>query len=143
VSQPVPPPAHPEPAQDGAALPYSPAGQPFDGDSRPTSKLKKVAGIAIPVAGALVAGASWLGIGGPADPEVGDCVKTAGSSDYDVVDCGGDDAEYKVVGVEAEKYSEEEFNSDQTLCAGFATTEMVLWSGDMGSDGTVLCAEPA
>ena len=62
--------------------------------------------------------------------------------EYDVVDCGGSDAQYKVVGVEAEKYSEKAFDADQTLCAGFATTEVVLWSGEAGSDGTVLCAEP-
>ena len=142
MSQPVPPPAHPEPGPDGAALPYSPAGEPFTGSAQPTSKLKKLAGIALPVAGALVAGASWLGIG-PGDPEVGDCIQPTGSSEYEVVDCAGGDAQYKVVGVEAEKHSEEEFNADQTLCAGFATTEMVLWSGEIGSDGTVLCAEPA
>jgi hypothetical protein len=146
MSQPVPPPVHPEPAPGQAAPPpYSPAGQPFGGTGapQPPSKLKKIAGIAVPVVAAGVAGASWLGIGGAGAPEVGDCIQTQGTSDYEVVDCSDAAAQYRVAGVEAETYTEAEFDADDTVCAGFASTEVVLWYGDVGLDGTVLCAEPA
>jgi hypothetical protein len=140
VSQPYPPPSYPAPApaQDVAPPPYSPAGQP---SPQQPSKVRKLARFALPVVGALVAAGGWLGLGGGA-PEVGDCIQTQGESDYDVVDCAGGDAQYKVVGVEAEKYSREEFDTNDTLCARFTTTEVVLWAGGTGSDGAVLCAEP-
>ncbi len=34
------------------------------------------------------------------------------------------------------------YMADETLCAEHETTMMVLWVGEDGSDGTVLCAEP-
>jgi hypothetical protein len=146
MSHPFPPPANPEPApaSEGAPQPYSPAGQPFGGAGapQPASKLKKIAGVAVPVAVAAVVGASWLGIGGPGEPEMGDCVQTQGDSEFEVVDCADAEAQYKVVGVEKDTYTEAEFDADDTLCSGFATTEVVLWSGDIGAEGTVLCAEP-
>ena len=143
MSYPVPPP-YPEPAQQQPAQPYALGGLPFEGTGtpQPPSKLKKIAGIAVPVVVAGVAGASWLGIGGPGAPEVGDCIHTTGASDYEVVDCTDTAAEFSVVGVEEEQYSEAEFDADETLCSGFSTTEVVLWFGEAGSDGTVLCAEP-
>jgi hypothetical protein len=89
-----------------------------------------------------VAAASWLGLGGPGAPEVGDCVQTQGTDDYEVVDCADGAAQYKVVGVEQDDYTEAEFDAEDSLCTGFATTEVVLWFGETGADGTVLCAEP-
>jgi hypothetical protein len=141
LSQP-PPPSYPEPAPP--AQPYSPGGLPFDGTGTPPapSTSRKVARIALPVLAAGVAGASWFGLGAAGAPEVGDCIQTSGVSDYEVVDCADDAAQFAVVGVEEEEYSEAEFDADDTLCSGFATTEVVLWFGETGSDGTVLCAEP-
>ena len=143
MSSPLPP-SYPEPAPQQAAQPYASAGLPFDGAGapQPPSRLKKIAGIAVPVAVAGVAGASWLGIGGLGAPEVGDCIQTTGATDYEVVDCADEAAQFEVVGVEAEEYSEAEFDADDTLCSGFATTEVVLWFGEAGSDGAVLCAQP-
>ncbi len=145
MSHPVPP-AHSEPQQEPAAPPYSPAGQPFDGTGapKPPSKLKKIAGIAVPVVAAGVAGASWLGIGGGGDPEVGDCGAASGESSFEVVDCASDEAQFRVVGIEEEKMTQPEYEADTTACAEYATANTVLWVGDgFGSDGTVLCAEPA
>ncbi len=144
MSQPVPP-AHREPApaqEGGPQQPYSPAGQPFGGagSPQPPSKLRKIAGIAVPVVVAGVVGASWLGIGGAAAPEIGDCIQTQSTSDYEVVDCSDAAAQYEVVGVEEETYTEAEFDADDTLCSGFATTEVVLWFGEAGLEGSVLCA---
>jgi hypothetical protein len=73
---------------------------------------------------------------------VGDCIQPKGTSDYEVVDCSDAAAEFSVIGVEKEEYSEAEFDADDTLCSGFASTEVVLWFGEAGSDGAVLCAEP-
>jgi hypothetical protein len=143
MSHPVPP-SYPEPAQQQPAQPYAPGGLPFDGAGvpQPQSKMKKIAGIAVPVVAAGVAGASWFGLGAPGAPEVGDCIQPKGVSDYEVVDCSDAAAEFSVVGVEEEEYSEAEFDADDTLCSGFASTEVVLWFGEAGSDGAVLCAEP-
>jgi hypothetical protein len=146
VSQPVPP-AYPEPgpAPDGADQSYSPAGLPFGGDTAPPqpSKAKKVLRVAGPLVVAGVAGASWLGLGGGGVPEVGDCGKPSGDDSFEVVDCGSDEAQFRVVGVEDEKMTQAEYEVDTTACTGFPTAEQILWVGDeFGLDGTVLCAGP-
>ena len=144
MSHPVPP-AHPEPGQQPPALPYSPAGVPFDGAGapQPQSTIKKVARVGVPLVAAGVAAASWFGLGG-GEPEVGDCGKASGDSSFDVVDCDSDEALFRIVGIEEDKMTQPEYEADTTACAGFPTADSVLWVGDQfGLDGTVLCAEPA
>ena len=34
------------------------------------------------------------------DPAVGDCVRTTGASGFEVVDCGSNEAQFRIVGVE-------------------------------------------
>jgi hypothetical protein len=106
------------------------------------SRAKKWLGAAGSIVVAGVAAASWFGIGGASVPEVGDCVTADGATSFEVVDCGGDDAEHRVVGIEPEEMTYEAYMADDGLCAGFDTAQMVLWVGEEGSDGTVLCAEP-
>ena len=101
----------------------------------------------LPAVGSLavagVVAASWLTGGfGPGEPEVGDCGKTTGETSFEVVDCGAEGAEFKVVGVEKDTQTYAEFQDDMTSCAEFATAEVALWSGEMTEEGTVYCAEP-
>ena len=134
-----PPPASPPTA--AAPPPYAPGIPTADPAAAPApSRAKKWLGAAGSIVVAGVAAASWYGLG--ATPEVGDCVAAEGEASFEVVDCDGGGAQHRVVGIEEAEMSYDEYMADDTLCAGFATTEQVLWVGETGMDGTVLCAEP-
>ena len=106
------------------------------------SGLKKWLPIGGSVAVAGVVAASWLTGGfGPGEPEVGDCGKSTGETSFEVVDCDAEGAEFKVVGVEKDKQSYQDFETDETSCMEFATAEIALWTGEMTGEGTVYCAE--
>ena len=105
---------------------------------------KKWLPIAGSVAVAAVVAASWLsGWFGIGDPKVGDCVQFQGETDWEVADCGADEAEAKIVGVEDEKLTEDEFMADPASCSEFETAEGALWlSGSMITQkGSVYCVE--
>jgi len=108
------------------------------------SKGKKIASIAgaVVIAGGLGA---WRLTGGFADdPSVGDCVQMQGETSFDVVDCSSADAQYKIVGKDEKKQTYESFQSDDSVCSGFAEAEAALWIGDaIGAEGTTWCAVPA
>ena len=104
----------------------------------------------LPIAGAVAAagvvGAAsltgWFGLG---DPKVGDCVQMKGDTDFDVVDCGADEAEYKIVGIEDEELTWPDFEkaSVEEVCTDFDTWEVALWIGDLETEpGTIYCSEP-
>jgi hypothetical protein len=96
----------------------------------------------VAVAGVVGIGAlgSFLGFG---DPEVGDCVQMQGETDFDVVDCGSSDAQYRIVGIEAEEQTYPAFMADPETCAEFLSTEVALWIGALETEpGSVYCAEP-
>jgi hypothetical protein len=99
----------------------------------------------LPIVGSVVA-AGVIGVGalglGFGDPEVGDCVQTKGDTDFDVVDCGASEAEYKIVGIEDKQQTYPDFMADENVCAGFAQAEMALWMGADTEEGTAYCAEP-
>lgn len=135
-------PPSPTPPATTAPPPYAPGVSAADVQPAPApSRAKKWLGIAGSVAVAGVVGASWLGLGSSA-PAVGDCVAAKGESSFDVVDCAADEAEHRVVGIEPDEMSYDDYMADDGLCADFTSAQMVLWVGDTGSDGTVLCAEP-
>ena len=137
------------PTPPGSATPpeQNPApqatGVPYPGTPQPESKVKKWAGLAGGVVVAGVVGASWLGFGGPGEPEVGDCVTPSGETSFEVVDCDSAEAEARVVGIQEGRQTEDEFMTDPDSCSAFPAAEMSLWVGDIGGKGTVLCAEPA
>jgi hypothetical protein len=120
------------PAQQGAPLPAEKKG---------VSKWLPIAG-SVAVAGVVGVGSltGWFGAG---EAGVGDCVQLTGDTDFEIVDCDGDTAEYRIVGVEEEKQTYPTFMADDTSCAEFATTEIVLWEGSdlMTEEGNVYCAE--
>jgi hypothetical protein len=130
-------PSTPGEQPSGATAAQPPAEAPAE-----KSGLKKWLPIGGSVAVAGVVAASWLTGGfGPADPEVGDCGKSTGDTSFEVVDCDAEGAEFKVVGVEKDKQSYQDFETDETSCMEFATAEIALWSGEIAGDGTVYCAE--
>jgi hypothetical protein len=133
--QPVPPQSFPPP--QGAPL-----GQPLPGQPEKKSPLKKVLGIAVPVVVVGGLGIARLGLFGAGDPEVGDCIQETGATSFEVVDCGSDEAQYKVVGIEDGEQSYGDFQNDPDSCVRFATAEVALWTGADGELGSVYCAEP-
>lgn len=96
------------------------------------------------IAGAGILGVSALNGGfGMGEPEVGNCVRTVGETDFEVVDCESGDAESRIVGIEDEEVTYDEFMADDSLCASFDKTEYVLWTGAVESEpGTVYCTAP-
>ena len=102
--------------------------------------------VVVPVAVAIGVGVlRFTGVWGSADdPSVGDCVHTTGSSgtSFDVVDCSSKNAQYKVVGIDPEKMTSKDFQSDDSLCSSIPETQVVLWSGQETEEGTVYCAAP-
>jgi hypothetical protein len=69
----------------------------------------------------------------------------ASETDFDVVDCGADEAEMKIVGIDEQEMTRSEFDEApiEAVCADFASTEYALWIGDMVTEpGTIYCTEP-
>ncbi|HEV7871879.1 MAG TPA: hypothetical protein VGO95_11545 [Modestobacter sp.] len=142
-----PPAGQPQPGQEppqqpwGAAQP--PAGAPGFGQPQPEKPKRKwlpIVGGIVALIVVLVALSSFLGGG---DPEVGDCIHQTGASAFDTVDCDADNADFRIVGTDADMTGEEfDATSAQELCTDFANATSVLWYGsDNAKDGHVYCAE--
>ena len=147
--QPFPPQGAPQPGQPypqpggpgfgGGASPFGGPGQPAPAPK--SGKGKKIGGIvgAVAIAGGIAA-FRLVDFGAP---DVGDCIETTGASDFDTVDCGDSAAELRVVGIEEEELTEDEFFADPDTCADFASATDALWrQGSFGDEGTVYCFEP-
>jgi hypothetical protein len=106
-------------------------------------KWLSVAGTVAVVGG--VAAVRFIGFGG-GDPEVGDCLKMTSDTEYDAVDCGSAEAEYKIVGIEDDEMTYPDFEdavAADTVCADFQSWEYALWTGDLETEpGTIYCAGP-
>lgn len=120
------------PLQDAPAAPAEKKG---------LTKVLPVVG-AIAAAGVIGAGALTGGFGF-GDPSVGDCVQSVGETEFEVVDCGSNEAENRIVGIEEEQVTYDEFMADDSLCASFEKTQYLLWTGAVETEpGTVYCTEP-
>jgi hypothetical protein len=111
------------------------------------SNAKKWASLAGAVVIVGVGGAYALTGGfGIGNPEVGDCVHAVGETDFETTECDADDADYKIVGIEDEKLSEDDFMADPDTCVEFAEegVEYAFWqsAGMITEKGTVYCAGP-
>ncbi|RZU32415.1 LppU/SCO3897 family protein [Blastococcus saxobsidens] len=145
--QPVPPgqpyqPFDQQPGQPAGAW-TPPGGASAAGGPQKGSTLKKV----LPIVGGVVVlgvAASAFGLFGAGEPEVGDCIKGAMGEDVETVDCGSDEAEAKVVGVDEQEMTYDEFMATGMLCTEFATAQSAIWYGpeDENADGKIYCAEP-
>ncbi|GAB3316650.1 hypothetical protein GCM10027451_33760 [Geodermatophilus aquaeductus] len=126
------------PGQPGQPGPFggpapAPAGKPGKG--------RKIGSIVAAVA--IAGGVAAFRLVDFGAPDVGDCVQRAGVSDVDIVDCGDSEAELRVVGIEDEKLTEDEYFADPDTCSEFPSATDALWrEGKIGSDGTVYCLEP-
>jgi hypothetical protein len=152
VGQPYP--GQQQPQQPwGAQQP--PAGQPWGGAQPPPSgahafgQPEKPKRKWLPIVGGVVAVLVVLGaltnFLGAGDPEVGDCIHQTGVSGFDTVDCDSDDADFRIVGTDADMTGEEFDGTDvNELCGDFQNATSVLWYGtDNAEDGHVYCAEDA
>jgi hypothetical protein len=98
---------------------------------RGAKKWLPIAG-AVAAAGVVGAGSltGWFGLG---DPKVGDCVQMKGETDFDVVDCGAGEAEYKIVGIQDEELTWPDFEkppsrrSARTSTPGRSRSGSVTW----------------
>ena len=128
-----PAPGQPGPNDGGWATPQAEPAK------KSNKKWASLAGTVVVVgAGAAYTLTGGFGIG---DPDLNDCIHMKGETDFEVVDCGSGDADGKVVGIEDEKLTEDEFMADPDSCADFATAEGALWSvsGMITEKGTVYC----
>jgi hypothetical protein len=138
---------HPGPDHTAPGQPGTPEGAWAAPQGQPEKKssAKKWASLAGTVAVVGIGGAYALTGGfGIGDPKIDDCVQMKGESDFEVVDCGSGDAEYKIVGIESEKLTEADFMADPASCSEFEGVEAAFWaSGSMITEkGTVYCAAP-
>ena len=138
-----PGPEYPAPAQPGT--PEAAWGTPQDAPQAQPEK-KSNARKWASLAGSIVVlggGAAYTLTGGfgIGDPKVNDCVHMKSEDDFEVVSCDDSDADAKVVGIEDEKKTEDEFMNDPASCSDFATAEGALWfqSGMITEKGTVYC----
>jgi hypothetical protein len=127
------------PAQPAVQPPVEPEKK--SGAKKWLSVAGTVAVVGIGAAYSLTGG---FGIG---DPEVGDCVQMTSDTDFDVVDCGAAEAEYKIVGIDEDEMTYPDFEdavAADTACAEFRTWEVALWIGDLETEpGTIYCSAPA
>ncbi|MGZ4545643.1 MAG: LppU/SCO3897 family protein [Blastococcus sp.] len=124
----------------GAAFGYP--GPPAAPPARKTGAKKWIrAGGSLLVAAVIGIGSStgWFGMN---DPKVGDCVHTKGQTDFEVVDCGSSDAQYKVVGIDKKERTYAEMTSDPTACEAFQSWEVALFIGSETEKSKIYCAEP-
>jgi hypothetical protein len=134
----------------GPEYPAPAPGQPGtpDGAWAPQAEPEKKSGAKkwASLAGAIVViggGAAYTLTGGfgIGDPKVNDCVHMKSESDFEVVACDDSTADAKIVGIEDEKQTEDEFMADLSFCESFPTTEGALWyqNGMITEKGTVYC----
>ncbi|MGY1804396.1 hypothetical protein ACI78T_14050 [Blastococcus sp. SYSU D00922] len=104
---------------------------------------KKWLKIGGPIVAAGIVGVGALGLFGAGDPEVGDCVRMVSDTEFESADCKSDEAEFKVVGIDEQEMTYDEFEaaSVEDICVDFPATEAALWIGDLVTDpGTIYCA---
>jgi hypothetical protein len=120
-----------------------PAQQPpAEPEKKSTKKWLGLAG-GVVVAG-VVAAYSLTGGFGVGDPKAGDCVDMISETDFDVVDCGADEAEAKIAGIDDQQMTSKEFDeaSGEEICTDFASTEYAIWNGEIFTEpGAIYCLE--
>ncbi|HXV94721.1 MAG TPA: hypothetical protein VD813_15565, partial [Pseudonocardia sp.] len=90
---------------------------------------------------ALVGLGVWAGQSAPASAVAGDCVARVGDDDLRIVDCGGGEAEFRVVGRLEDRTAAD---AGAFACTEFPEATNVFWQGepDPGATGFVLCLAP-
>jgi hypothetical protein len=130
-----------QPGQFPGQFPGQQPGQPAFGAPAQPNKKKKwlpIVGGIVAVLVVVVVLSTFLGGG---EPKVGDCIQPDGSS-YATVDCGSADAQYRVVGTDADMTGDEfDATPAEEMCTAVPSASVVLWSGSSkDEDGKVFCA---
>jgi hypothetical protein len=131
-------PDYPAPAQPGTAEALS-APEQAQPEKKSTKKWASLAGTILVVgAGAAYQLTGHFGIG---NPGVGDCLHLKSETDFEQVSCDDDTADAKVIGVEKEKRTEDDFNNAPEICTDFPQAAGGLWyqNGMITEKGTVYC----
>jgi hypothetical protein len=134
-----PGPEYPAPGQPSVPVGATPAPQAEPEKKSNTKKWASLAGTVVVVGvGAAYTLTGGFGIG---DPKVNDCLHMKSETDFETVACDDADADAKVVGIEDEKQTEDEFMNDPTFCESFETAEGAVWfqNGMITEKGTVYC----
>jgi hypothetical protein len=109
------------------------------------SNAKKWVSIAGTVAVVGIGGAySLTGGFGIGDPKAGDCLDMTSETEFDVVDCGADEAEARIAGIDGKKLTSKEFDEApmEEICTDFPTTEYAIWNGEIFTEpGAIYCLE--
>ena len=152
----------PYPPQGGN--PYAPQGGeapgPYPGMPAPPPPVKgrgpgRIIGVVVGlvvlvvVVGAIALFSTIAGKNDTTNAKVGDCIKSDALTsttakevkNTKIVKCDDANANYKVVGVVANK-TEVQFDTDEKICAAYPTAESALWQGEQGKAGSVLCLAP-
>ncbi len=81
---------------------------------------------------------------GDTHPEVGDCIVASGATEFDAVDCGSAEAQYRVIGIPLERPTEVEFTAAplETLCAAFPASTAAFWRHTAHGMGKPFCVAP-
>lgn len=130
---------------DVPAAPQQPAGSvppPAQPEKKNTKKWLGLAG-GVVVAG-VVGAYSLTGGFGVGDPKAGDCIDMTSDTEFDVVDCGADEAEAKIAGIDDQEMTSKDFDETpaEEICTDFASTEYMIWSGEIFTEpGTIYCLE--
>ncbi|HYO37779.1 MAG TPA: hypothetical protein VER97_17005 [Geodermatophilus sp.] len=132
---PYPPQGVPQPGASGAPGPFGPPPP-----ARRPGTARRIGGIAAAVV--LAGGVAAAQFGGFGEPEVGDCIASEGTSSWETVDCDDESAQARVVSVVEEEVTESEFNDPGYWPCEESPVIQALWSGDLGGEGIVYCAEP-
>src|SRR4051794_17973004 len=91
---------------------WTPPQGPPQAQPEQKSGAKKWLAIGAPVVAAGVVGAYTLTGGfGIGDPKTGDCVDMTSETDFDVVDCGADEPEAKIIGIDGQEMTSKEFDA--------------------------------
>jgi hypothetical protein len=147
----------PAPPPYGAPGPQQPP-PPYGAPPPPPKKgsAGKVVGIILGVAVLLLAVCGVLGYflynkskTDTVNAKVGDCISSDALTsttakevkNTKIVPCTDANANYKVVGVVANK-TEIQFNIDDKICNAYPTAESALWQGERNKSGSVLCLAP-
>jgi hypothetical protein len=133
-------PDYPAPAEAGPSEGASVAPEQAQPEKKSgAKKWASLAGTIVVVgAGAAYQLTGHFGIG---NPSVGDCLHLKSDTDFEQVSCDDGDADAKVIGIEDEKRTEDDFNNAPEICTDFPDAEGGLWyqNGMITEKGTVYC----
>ncbi|MDG6108446.1 hypothetical protein Daura_15080 [Dactylosporangium aurantiacum] len=88
----------------------------------------------------VLAGIGWyLNRDSAENAKVGDCLHEVKANELKIVECGGADAQYSVVGKVGNQDASVARDPNTTVCQAFPEATGLYWWGESGKKGDVLC----